>query len=720
MAEKEATVYIVDVGKSMGRKNQGREQTDLDWALQYVWDKITTTVETARKTAGVGVVALRSDVSNNELDAEEGYENINVLQDIKQTLMGDLHSLRDELKLSRTNKGDGIAAIVVAMQMITKHCKKLKFTRKIVLVTDAMNPMDHDDNKDIVRQLKEDNIQLVVLGVDFNDAEFGFKEEDKDPVKAENEKQLRELVEACDGQFGTMAEAIAEMGIPRLKSTRPTHSYKSLLTLGLPAKYDSAMAIDVERYPRTRVAAAPTASKHVESANMAPGPSQAQASGAGEDVEMGGTGDNNLVTVKNARDYWVEDTDAPGGKKDVPREDLVKGYEYGRTAVFISESDQNVTQMEVSAGLDIIGFIPMNKYELHMNMSDTNVIIGNKVNDKAKMALSSFIWALQELETYAIARFVPKDNYAKGPVIVLLAPEIEGDHECLIDVELPFAEDIRSYVFPPLDKIVTVGGKELKQHRNLPNDDLIKSMGEYMDDMDISTFEDGSEYAPIEDTFSLKVHRLKAAIKFRALNKIDEVPPPAPILLKYSNPPEELVTKAQESLEAVIKAADVKKVPPKQKGRKRTREIDKPLSGLNVEELLGREKRSRISADNAIPEFKQILSTTEDMSQIRDAVNQMSAIVQTYIRHSVGSGAYARAVEAIRIIKEEMVEFELPSYFNDFIRELKKKIVGGELGGDRSEMWYNIRVNKLGLIDNKLSELSDVTPEEARTFAFTK
>lgn len=331
------------------------------------------------------------------------------------------------------------------------------------------------------------------------------------------------------------------------------------------------------------------------------------------------------------------------------------------------------------------------------------------------MALSSFIWALQELETYAIARFVPTDNYRKGPVILLLAPEIEGDHECLIDVELPFAEDIRSYIFPPLDKVVTVGGKELERHRNLPNDDLMKSMGDYIDDMDISTFDDGSEHAPIEDTFSLKVHRLKAAIKFRAINKVDEVPPPAPILLKYSNPPEELVTKAQESLQAVIKAADVKKVPPKQKGRKRTRDVDKPLSGLNIEELLGREKRPKISADNAIPEFKQILSMTDDMSQIRDAINQMSVIVQTYIRHSVGSSGYARAVEAIRVMKEEMVEFELPAYFNDFLRDLKKKIVGGELGGDRSEMWYNIRVNKLGLIDNALSELSDVTPEEART-----
>jgi hypothetical protein len=44
MAEKEATVYIVDVGRSMGECRNGRSITDLEWAMQYVWDRITTTV----------------------------------------------------------------------------------------------------------------------------------------------------------------------------------------------------------------------------------------------------------------------------------------------------------------------------------------------------------------------------------------------------------------------------------------------------------------------------------------------------------------------------------------------------------------------------------------------------------------------------------------------------------------------------------------------------
>ena len=61
MADKEATVYIIDVGTSMGKRHGGREQSDLEWAMQWVWDRITYTVSTERKQFAVGVVGLRTD-----------------------------------------------------------------------------------------------------------------------------------------------------------------------------------------------------------------------------------------------------------------------------------------------------------------------------------------------------------------------------------------------------------------------------------------------------------------------------------------------------------------------------------------------------------------------------------------------------------------------------------------------------------------------------------
>jgi ATP-dependent DNA helicase 2 subunit 2 len=351
-------------------------------------------------------------------------------------------------------------------------------------------------------------------------------------------------------------------------------------------------------------------------------------------------------------------------------------------------------------------------------MSKSSIVIGNKDKQKESMALSSLIHALIELESYAVARFVEKDN--KAPVMVLLAPSIEAGYECLVDVELPFAEDIHSFKFPPLDKVVTVAGKNLIQHRNLPSDELMKAMSDYVDSMDLSKFgtdADGkpAEYAPPHQTYSPVPHRIQQAIRHRAIYPLDELPPPMDVIVKYTAPPKELVERSQSALNAVIKAADVKKVPPKQKGRKRTREYDKPLSGLNIEALLGSSgKRTKISADNAIPEFKQLLATTTDIAEISDAAKQMGEIVQGYIRESVGDMGYGRAVEALRVMREELMDLEEPEVFNEFVRGLKGQILKKELKGERREMWWLIKAHRLGLIDDKMSELSKVTEEKAK------
>ena len=44
MAGKEAIVFICDVGRSMGAVRGGHEVSDLDYSLQYVWDKIAAIV----------------------------------------------------------------------------------------------------------------------------------------------------------------------------------------------------------------------------------------------------------------------------------------------------------------------------------------------------------------------------------------------------------------------------------------------------------------------------------------------------------------------------------------------------------------------------------------------------------------------------------------------------------------------------------------------------
>lgn len=160
-----------------------------------------------------------------------------------------------------------------------------------------------------------------------------------------------------------MQEAIEELGKPRLKTTRPVPSYKGLLTLGDPGQYDSALCIDVERFPKIMIRRPLSASQYVQRTNLSNGQASTQSSAtmlpdADGDLSMAQDDQNALTSVRNARTYQVLDGTAPGGKRDVSRDDLAKGYEYGRTAVHISESDLNVTKLETHAGFDIIGFVP--------------------------------------------------------------------------------------------------------------------------------------------------------------------------------------------------------------------------------------------------------------------------------------------------------------------------------------------------------------------------
>ena len=58
MADKEATVYIVDMGMSMGEKRNARKESDLDWAMTYVWEKITSTVSVWRTAPRDSILQL--------------------------------------------------------------------------------------------------------------------------------------------------------------------------------------------------------------------------------------------------------------------------------------------------------------------------------------------------------------------------------------------------------------------------------------------------------------------------------------------------------------------------------------------------------------------------------------------------------------------------------------------------------------------------------------
>jgi ATP-dependent DNA helicase 2 subunit 2 len=241
-------------------------------------------------------------------------------------------------------------------------------------------------------------------------------------------------------------------------------------------------------------------------------------------------------------------------------------------------------------------------------------------------------------------------------------------------------------------------------------------------------FREPAEYVPIDDSFNPSIHRVNHAVKVRAVHPEKAVPETPPILLRFSSPPEELMQRVQDRIDALVQAAEVKKgrqatfisalvstnclqVPPKAKGKYR-KEAVKPISGLDVDALLGDNRRGKITPENAVPDFKQALASSDELEEIESAAKQMGGIIETLVTDSFGDSKYAQAIECIGVLREGMINMDEPRQFNTFIRALKKGLLSGALGGDRRDFWFKIRWSRLGLIDQNESEPSDVTAEE--------
>lgn len=288
--------------------------------------------------------------------------------------MPGVRELRSALKPSNTDRGDAISALALATHLITQHCKKLKYIKNIVLVTNATPDVyDVDELDSIAAQLQLQNINLAVLGIDFDDPDGGppHEHEGRDPAREANQAALHRLCQAAGDHLavlGTLQQAVAEMSRPRLKSVRPVPSYRGTLTLGDVSAADGddknppspSLSIDVERYPRTAIA------RPVSATRFAVQQGKSEAGGGDGDAASGAAlhqpegrrvKPEQLQTVTQARAYQVDRFDEAGQKMDIDRDVMEKGYKYGRTVVPISATDEAVTVYPTEPSMQIVGFI---------------------------------------------------------------------------------------------------------------------------------------------------------------------------------------------------------------------------------------------------------------------------------------------------------------------------------------------------------------------------
>ncbi|KAI6153115.1 SPOC domain-like protein [Pisolithus tinctorius] len=594
------TVFLVDLSPSMGAtrtveqapgpdgESRNVEMSNLEWALQFVKLKTQEMIYNGRKTDQCGVIVFGSEGTDNIINEKHGgYEHVSEYIPICTPSAKTLAEL-DKLKPSET-AGDAIDGLIVGIETQDNYLqRKPTWTRKIVIVTDGASPLEIEDWEATVRRMSILAVSLTIVGVDFDDDELPYREEDKPAIKRANESFYAQLVSALPnslGLMGTLEHALLSLSSPSIKETKSALASNTLRLGDVEARKDEALEISVKVAKCTNLARAGGWKRFFGT----------PIKGADEDdkddkgkvvfrelkrrteyvidsaqIEGDGDGDGDSKRVASAD----LDEDEEQERKDdrrvekVEKEQLVLGYKYGST--YVPCPDGHFPKLQTQQGIDICGFFPKKNFNRSYPLSEVYYVFADPTSAPDQIAFSSVVQAMFEKGFLAIARMVRTDG--SEPKMGVLSPTVWPKVDLFLWVQLPFADDIRHYTFPSLTTLTSRTGERITKHPYLPTEEQLEAMDQFIDDMDLSDAGEKDEKGDRQPWFDPRlsynpaIHRTKQAL-FHAAVVSDlltyPLPPPHPELTKYFEPPKRVLKRAKQSLETCKEVFKVKEVPKK-------------------------------------------------------------------------------------------------------------------------------------------------------------
>ncbi|KAI1790424.1 SPOC domain-like protein [Ganoderma leucocontextum] len=574
------TMFLVDISPSMsktraveipgtsGKESQVIEMTNLQWSLQFVMLKIQEMIFNGRKTDKCGVILFGSEGTSNAInEANGGYEHVTEYIPIAQPNASTLAKLA--LVEPSTVSGDPIDALIVAIETQDQYLHNKKtWTRKIVILTDGENPMEVEDWEATVKKMNALDIGLTVVGVDFDDDELPFHEEDKSNIKKENEAFYHALTSKLhSGVAGNCDYALQEISRPDIRQVKST-LMGTVLRLGdTLARQEEAIEIMVKTSKCTALARPKSWKRFGRRKRLTAEEQAARGTDAMDEDEERTT----FAQLRMRTEFYLEQDgdEDEGAKQDtridgdmepesqkkeeedkqlvkVEKEDLVRGYKYGAT--FIPPPEGGYSRLKTRKGIDICGFFQRKNFRRELSMGEVYYVWADPSSPMQQVALSSIAQAMYEKGVMAIARWVSKDDM--DPKMGILYPSVFEEIDCLLWVQ----------------------GEVVKEHPYLPSNEQMNAMDQFVDSMDLTDAgekdEEGNREAWFDTRLSYNpaIHRTKQALFHGAivqdLNTLP-LPPPHPELLKYLDPSRRVLKRARDAIDDCKKSFNVRQVPKK-------------------------------------------------------------------------------------------------------------------------------------------------------------
>eukprot|EP00011_Vannellida_sp_DIVA3-517-6-12_P007195 CAMPEP_0114621812 /NCGR_PEP_ID=MMETSP0168-20121206/9418_1 /TAXON_ID=95228 ORGANISM="Vannella sp., Strain DIVA3 517/6/12" /NCGR_SAMPLE_ID=MMETSP0168 /ASSEMBLY_ACC=CAM_ASM_000044 /LENGTH=721 /DNA_ID=CAMNT_0001833015 /DNA_START=11 /DNA_END=2176 /DNA_ORIENTATION=- len=660
----------------------------------------------------VGVVLFGTEETDNPLQ-DHGYENISVLRDIGTP---DLDLLRDVEAIGPSKEsGDFIDALIVGMDMLINHPNKAKKPiNRIYLVTNAAGEVNKDELKVVLQQFKKLETALFVFGVDFdrlteeeedlleNGGQLSVKQKmrpNKSKQKLENEMLLYKMAVDVGGRVLPVKDAVETMSLFRSRAVMPTSLFSGYFEISPHLK------VKVKSHTKCRTAAFPTMKKISRVAQEA--------------AEPGTT------TVSMERSYHpINELE-----KELEKDDLEKGYKYGKSLIPFSNIDVDVLKYTADRCLVLVGMTSEELVPRHHYMANTEAVVADAADPQAGVAISALVRAMKETKSVAIVRYAKrKDSVQLG----VLTPQVKDDQEFFYYHKLPFAEDIRQYQFPPLDPT------RAKQSA-VPSPEQVQAAENLINALDLSVagedeYGDTTEVLKPKHTYNPVLQHFYQTVQARALKPGAPVPKLDPRIEAYVNPDEALLAKAKVELDAFEAAFPLQRVEAQEKTQRRywsdavattgdisldsyvqdsaakKRKVGEEGETISVAAIVAG-GTSDVGPIHPVKDFEAMLAR-RDVDLVDKAVEQMQERISQLVADSIRDQLYAKAVDCLKALRSGCVQEEEADAFNAFLRKLR----ASHEGKRRDAFWQLVVEAGVTLIHDEECEDSPVPKAEALEF----
>lgn len=773
----------VDVGSNMGQRTSknlrdtDKASTHLDLALYTLLSMVNKKLIESPKHH-VGIVAFGAAGTDNDLyeeDDPECYKNIVVERPVCPT---DIEGIRGILNMqSGGQRGDIMDAVIVATDLVFKATnvgpKTKAGKKKVIVITNGKVPCDMSDEtvQMVQRGLEQGGIQLEVVGV-------GWQADEADEYIDPMQRQLDDMCELSGGGCQAVHQ-VSEARSVATKITNGNSKFRGELELSSDVKIPCWVMGRVveEKFPSLKKVSLVSEQDPEDEAE-------------GRGRRYGAT-----TTERQYKSLTEDDV-------ILRPEAMVKGYKYGRDRVPFSGVDEALLKFEAEKCLQLICFAKKEQIPRHAFLEGTDWIVppgkhGDPLQEKdrrAAVALNALAHALYEEKRVAIVRFVKR---AKGtPSLCAIyavrvdkdvcdarfgyksgsESESDDDGEDKTDQEpyrepyhlyltyLPFAEDHRDVVFPPVvDKLLPdkAGLNAMDRLIDAMHLDRASEELEALNSGDGGAGEwEGRLSAEIDSIScwrdpSMKalpnpvLQRFYAAVQQRGLDPLDE--PPSVLapggythgewVEQLREPKGMLCSARREANKAMDEVRHVftpkLQLDPELARKKRFAPglsndgpRDGPGGGMAslIDDMAASKKlktsqggdgltqrgaadpeQVQIGMSDPIADFEKIWQTKPETASA-----QMQEVISQMVRQSVRGHLYAKAIKCLRQLRKAHRSDDDWEPLNGFLRKLLGQ--HGTAGKPNHDFWLEIVKAGVTLIDQTECEDSDTTPQKAHEF----